>query len=136
MLVALIADLVVNIALITGRLLIIAQMAAETANSLPHHLYPLQLLAHKQFFTANFTGAGESTTKQANAATVKDATTSQVKRRLRSCCSNYCWKAPDALKLLRMGTRLDRFRARCRLQRPQMRCGACLHYSDGCYSLE
>ena len=129
-----IAAEVAKTALITVRLLIIAQLAAaKTANSQPHHLFLQKLLAHKQFFTANSEGAGESTAKQTNSATVMDATSRQ-RRCLRSCCTNYCWKAPDALKPPRTGTRPGRSRARCHLPRPPTRCGACLHCSSGYYS--
>ena len=125
-----------NTALVTVRLPINAQVAAAAemmTNSQPHHLLLQKLLAQKQFFTANFEGAGESTTEQTNAATVRDAT-SQQRHCLRSCCTNYCWKVPDASKPPRTGTRPGRFRARCHLQRPPTRCDACLHYSGGYYS--
>ena len=72
---------VANTALVIVRLPINAQVAAAAAemmtNSQPHHLLLQKLLAQKQFFTANFEGAGESTTEQTNAATVRDATNQQ-----------------------------------------------------------
>ena len=126
---------VANTALVLVRLLINAQVAAaeKKTNSQPHHFLLQKLLAQKQFFTANFEGAGESTTKQTNATTVRDATGRQ-RSCSRSCCTNYCWKAPDASKPPRTGTRLGRFRAHCHLQRRPTRCDACLHCFGGYYS--